>query len=138
MTEDLYKYKVGDQIPPVEICPSTIQLFQFSAVTWNTHRIHYDRDWADVEGYPGVLVHSHLHAANILRPLTQGEMLRDWHVASVSYRVIRPAAAGDVLTATAEITAVGSDGNSIEVLLRELNASGEVCCEGSAQIERRS
>jgi 3-methylfumaryl-CoA hydratase len=34
------------------------QLFRYSALTFNGHRIHYDRDYArDVEGYPGLVVH---------------------------------------------------------------------------------
>jgi 3-methylfumaryl-CoA hydratase len=38
-------------------------LFRFSALTYNGHRIHYDRDYArDVEGYPGLLVHGPLQA----------------------------------------------------------------------------
>jgi 3-methylfumaryl-CoA hydratase len=38
-------------------------LFRFSALTYNAHRIHYDRDYArDVEGYPGLLVHGPLQA----------------------------------------------------------------------------
>ncbi len=33
----------------------------FSALTFNSHRIHYDRAWAmDVEGYPGLVVHGPL------------------------------------------------------------------------------
>jgi len=40
------------------LTPSTIDLFRFSALTFNSHRIHYDRDYArDVEGYPDVVVH---------------------------------------------------------------------------------
>jgi 3-methylfumaryl-CoA hydratase len=36
----------------------TVQLFRFSALTFNSHRIHYDRDYATrVEGYPGLVVH---------------------------------------------------------------------------------
>jgi 3-methylfumaryl-CoA hydratase len=38
-------------------------LFRFSALTYNAHRIHYDRDYArGVEGYPGLLVHGPLQA----------------------------------------------------------------------------
>jgi 3-methylfumaryl-CoA hydratase len=38
-------------------------LFRFSALTYNAHRIHYDRGYArDVEGYPGLLVHGPLQA----------------------------------------------------------------------------
>jgi 3-methylfumaryl-CoA hydratase len=41
--------------------PDPILLFRFSALTFNSHRIHYDRSWAvDVEGYPGLVVHGPL------------------------------------------------------------------------------
>ena len=39
------------------IVPDPTQLFRFSALTFNAHRIHYDRDYArDVEFYPGLVV----------------------------------------------------------------------------------
>jgi 3-methylfumaryl-CoA hydratase len=46
-----------------EIPVSPALLFRFSALTYNAHRIHYDRDFArDVEGYPGLLTHGPLQA----------------------------------------------------------------------------
>jgi len=46
-----------------EITVSPTLLFRFSALTYNAHRIHYDRDFArDVEGYPGLLTHGPLQA----------------------------------------------------------------------------
>jgi len=43
------------------ITPDPVLLFRFSALTFNSHRIHYDRPWAmDVEGYPGLVVHGPL------------------------------------------------------------------------------
>ncbi|MFL6126077.1 MaoC family dehydratase N-terminal domain-containing protein [Actinophytocola sp.] len=57
----------GPVVPPaddewsVEVTPTL--LFRFSALTYNAHRIHYDRDYArDVEGYPGLLTHGPLQA----------------------------------------------------------------------------
>ena len=45
----------------IEISPAL--LFRFSALTYNAHRIHYDRDYArDVEGYPGLVTHGPLQA----------------------------------------------------------------------------
>ncbi|PVE98232.1 MaoC family dehydratase N-terminal domain-containing protein [Microbacterium sp. TPD7012] len=44
-----------------ELTPDARQLFRFSALTFNTHLIHYDRAWArDVEGLPDLLVHGPL------------------------------------------------------------------------------
>ncbi len=38
-----------------------VLLFRYSALTFNSHRIHYDRAWAmDTEGYPGLVVHGPL------------------------------------------------------------------------------
>jgi 3-methylfumaryl-CoA hydratase len=40
------------------ITPDPVTLFRYSALTFNPHRIHYDRPYAmDVEGYPGLVVH---------------------------------------------------------------------------------
>jgi 3-methylfumaryl-CoA hydratase len=45
----------------IEVSPTL--LFRFSALTYNAHRIHYDRDYAmHVEGYPGLLTHGPLQA----------------------------------------------------------------------------
>jgi 3-methylfumaryl-CoA hydratase len=46
-------------------------LFRYSALTFNGHRIHYDRDYAlGVEGYPGLVVHGPL-IATLLADLAQ-------------------------------------------------------------------
>ena len=43
------------------VSPDPVLLFRFSALTFNSHRIHYDRAWAiEVEGYPGLVVHGPL------------------------------------------------------------------------------
>jgi len=43
---------------PVTVDP--VLLFRFSALTYNAHRIHYDREYARAEGYPGLVVHGPL------------------------------------------------------------------------------
>jgi 3-methylfumaryl-CoA hydratase len=46
-----------------EITPDPVLLFRYSALTFNGHRIHYDRDYVtQVEGYPGLIVHGPLIA----------------------------------------------------------------------------
>ena len=50
-----------------EVDPTTVLLFRYSALTMNSHRIHYDRDYVtDVEGYPGLLVHGNLIATLLM------------------------------------------------------------------------
>ncbi|MCD2172209.1 FAS1-like dehydratase domain-containing protein [Rhizobium sp. C4] len=47
--------------------PSPVVLFRYSAVTFNGHRIHYDKPYAtDVEGYPGLVVHGPLQATLLM------------------------------------------------------------------------
>lgn len=49
------------------ISPDAVLLFRFSALTFNSHRIHYDRRWAmETEGYPGLVVHGPLTTALLL------------------------------------------------------------------------
>ena len=49
------------------VTPDPILLFRFSALTFNSHRIHYDRQWAmEVEGYPALVVHGPLTSALLL------------------------------------------------------------------------
>ncbi len=44
-----------------------VLLFRYSALTFNSHRIHYDRAWAtEVEGYPGLVVHGPLTTTLLL------------------------------------------------------------------------
>ena len=45
------------------VAPGPVELFRYSALTFNSHRIHYDRDYVrDVEFYPGLVVHGPLIA----------------------------------------------------------------------------
>ena len=79
------------------VTPDSRMLFRFSALTYNTHRIHYDADYATgVEGYPGLVVHGPLLALLMLElPRRAGAQ-----VARFDYRLSRPAFAGDGLVAT--------------------------------------
>ena len=54
---------VGDELPPMLKNASRAQLFLFSAATNNPHRIHYDREYAEVEGHPDILIHGPLQGA---------------------------------------------------------------------------
>lgn len=51
-----------------DVVPDTRLLFRFSALTFNAHRIHYDRTYAmREEGYPGLVVHGPLTAILLLQ-----------------------------------------------------------------------
>lgn len=49
------------------VSPDPVLLFRYSALTFNAHRIHYDRDYAQgVEGYAGLVVHGPLIATLLM------------------------------------------------------------------------
>ncbi|WP_237482460.1 hypothetical protein [Lichenibacterium dinghuense] len=54
--------------------PDDVLLFRYSALTFNGHRIHYDRRYVtEIEGYPGLIVHGPL-LATLLARLAQASM----------------------------------------------------------------
>jgi len=81
--QDIVYREPGPRIPPPQsapfpeppatawwkvVTPDTRLLFRFSALTFNAHRIHYDRPYATTEeGYPGLVVHGPLTALLLLR-----------------------------------------------------------------------
>ncbi len=57
-----------------EVCPDERLLFRYSALTFNTHRIHYDLPYAtEIEGYPGLVVHGPL-TATLLASLAEQQL----------------------------------------------------------------
>ena len=71
------------------ITPDPVLLFRYSALTFNGHRIHYDRTYVtEVEGYPGLIVHGPL-IATLLVDLLRRNMPTDV-VSKFSFRAIRP------------------------------------------------
>ena len=72
-----------------QIQPDATLLFRYSALTFNGHRIHYDRRYAtEVEGYPGLVLHGPLIATLLLDLLRRN--LADASAASLSFRAVRP------------------------------------------------
>jgi 3-methylfumaryl-CoA hydratase len=72
-----------------EIVPDDVLLFRYSALTFNGHRIHYDRQYVtQVEGYPGLIVHGPLIATLLMDLLRR--QLPDAEVASFCFKAVRP------------------------------------------------
>ena len=92
--------QAGDAVPPPlaapaeaawrrQIVPDDVLLFRYSALTFNGHRIHYDRQYVtQVEAYPGLIVHGPL-IATLLLDLLRREM-PDADVAAFRFKAVRP------------------------------------------------
>ena len=82
------------------ITPSVALLFRYSALTFNTHRIHYDREYCrDVEGYPDLVVHGPLTATLLAR---LAESAAEGTLATFDYRGRAPLFDGAAFTVEAE------------------------------------
>ncbi len=80
-----------------ELLADPVLLFRFSALTFNSHRIHYDRDYAiNEEGYAGLVVQGPL-SATLLLDLVRSEARAagvSGDIESYDYRALRPLIAG--------------------------------------------
>ncbi|GER15751.1 FAS1-like dehydratase domain-containing protein [Variovorax boronicumulans] len=73
-----------------DLMPDDVLLFRYSALTFNGHRIHYDRRYVtQVEGYPGLIVHGPL-IATLLVDLLRRNAPADAQLARFEFRAVRP------------------------------------------------
>lgn len=101
-----------------------VLLFRYSALTFNGHRIHYDRDYVTkVEGYPGLIVHGPLQAAFIV------ELAAKLHGGKppkkISYRGLQPLFEGSEFS-------VNGNGNGNGMELWTANSAGQPTMKGIA------
>lgn len=110
------------------------QLFRYSAVTWNAHRIHYDPEYArETEGHPDVLVHQHLYGAIVQ------ELLLDWldgdgELRELNWRNVGRATPADTLVTTAEVTEIDSDDRTVSFDIG-VETEEATCVEGTAAVQ---
>lgn len=72
-----------------EIHPDDVLLFRYSALTFNGHRIHYDRRYVtQVEGYPGLIVHGPLIATLLLDLLRRS--MPNVQVKTFTFKAMKP------------------------------------------------
>jgi len=101
-------------------------LFRFSALTFNSHRIHYDQPYATaVEHYPGLVVHGPLTAALLLDACA--EQVGAAAIAQFRVKAERPAHCGIRLTLAGRIAGT-------EVALAALDEAGRTVMRGGATL----
>ena len=94
-----------------ELVPDDVLLFRYSALTFNGHRIHYDRRYVtEVEGYPGLVVHGPL-IATLLLDLLQRER-PDARVTGFQFKALRPTFDGRPMSVNGQPSA---DGRSVRL-----------------------
>jgi hydroxyacyl-ACP dehydratase HTD2-like protein with hotdog domain len=127
----------GTQLPeltPRTLTPSTLQLFLFSSVTRNPHRIHYDLPYAQSEGYSNLLVHGPLQWAVVATTIAE------WFwghgiLKKLSLRSVAPAYVGEPLTVRGAVTEAMGPVCRLEVWIEK--EGGEKTTLGNAEVELR-
>ena len=125
----------GSSVPAGEVAPTgapwrqesradPVMLFRYSALTFNSHRIHYDRPYAmGEEHYRGLVVHGPLQATLLL------ELARKCAaqpVRTFEYRALQPIFDGELFSANGRPEACGAK-------LWTANEAGRVCMQATVQ-----
>jgi 3-methylfumaryl-CoA hydratase len=98
--------------------PDPVMLFRYSALTFNGHRIHYDRSYTQQEeGYPGLVVHGPLIATLLLDLVRRHSPGRD--LASFQFRAQRPTFDGHPMRVNG---APSADGRSVRLWAQDTDA----------------
>ena len=109
-----------------DVVPDDVLLFRYSALTFNSHRIHYDRRYAmQTEGYPGLVVHGPLMATWLVDLLRRHS---NRVLTSFSFKALKPVfecADQRVLTLCAS-----TEGDHVQAWTQD--HEGHVCMQASA------
>lgn len=110
------------------IVPDPVLLFRYSALTFNGHRIHYDRPYVTgVEGYPGLIVHGPLIAtllADLVRRALPHATLR-----SFDFRAVGPLFDTEPFSVNGRL-----DADGVHVHLWAADARGALAMQATATI----
>jgi 3-methylfumaryl-CoA hydratase len=110
-----------------QVVPNPALLFRYSALTFNGHRIHYDRPYAtEAEGYPGLVVHGPLIATLLLDLLRRHRP--DAAVRRFSFRAVSP------LFDSEPFTVCGRPEGAGEFTLWARNHDGHLAMQATARL----
>ncbi|MFN0064037.1 MAG: hypothetical protein ACKVPX_16135 [Myxococcaceae bacterium] len=125
-------------LPELVVTPTAAQVFMFSAVTWNRHHIHFDKDAALAEGHSGVVVQRAL-LGNFLVRMLQGFLGGQGEIREIQWRVQSSAYPNDTLRCGGECVAreVEGDAQFLRCALALTKAGGHTVAVGQARLELR-
>ncbi|KAJ1974644.1 hypothetical protein H4R35_003514 [Dimargaris xerosporica] len=121
--------------------PTEIMLFRFSALTFNSHRIHYDYPYAtQVEGHRGLLVHGPL-TCTLLLNLARHQISNhlglnqrsSWPFRRFTYRAVSPLTCGEPFTLNGRWT-TAKDGSIEACELWAANSQGGLAMSGTLEL----
>jgi hydroxyacyl-ACP dehydratase HTD2-like protein with hotdog domain len=123
-------------LPELVVVPDHMQIFMFSAITWNRHHVHYSKDAAIAEGLPDVVVQRALLGDFLARAV--GDWAGDEaDLRELSWKVLSSATPGARLRCQGEVTALHEtqDATFADCELRIVRDDDQLVASGSARLE---
>jgi hydroxyacyl-ACP dehydratase HTD2-like protein with hotdog domain len=111
------------QIPELVVCPDYAQVFMFSAITWNRHHIHYNKDAAIREGLPDIVIQRGL-IGNFLARLITNWIGESAELRKLAWKVTRSALPGRNIVCRGKIKEI-KDAEEDKYLICEVTVSNE-------------
>ena len=125
--------QIGDELPKMKKQASEAELFLYSAASFNPHRIHYDRAYANFEGHDDLVVHGPLQGSWLTQFVT------DWagpraRLLSIEWQNRASAFVGDELIFAGTVTAIDQANTSVELEISEKNIDGTLLRPAKANV----
>ena len=125
--------EVGDELPVMHKSASEAELFLYSAASFNPHRIHYDRAYANFEGHDDLVDHGPLQGSWLTQFVT------DWagpraRLLSIEWQNRASAFVGDELIFAGTVTAIDQANTSVELEISEKNIDGTLLMPAKANV----
>jgi 3-methylfumaryl-CoA hydratase len=124
----------GVELPTTTHTYGAVELFQFSAAGWHSHRVHFDQAYTrEVEGHADLLVHGPLQAVHMVQWLLQ--VLGDGAVVrSVAYRHVGVLHVGATAVIGGRIVEIHADGTVTAELWVRAQETGTPTTTGTAVV----
>lgn len=129
-------WMVGAELKEFVIKPDHQQIFMYSAITWNRHLIHYNRQKARAEGLPDVVVQRGL-IGNYFAQFLESGMHHCADILRLEWSVVQSAVPGDTLTCSGVARRIHEQKGDtrIEFDLSMVNQNAELVAKGSGTVQ---
>mgnify|MGYP001266932056 FL=1 len=131
---DIATIEAGDELPVMHKRAGEAELFLYSAASFNPHRIHYDRAYANYEGHQDIVVHGPLQGSWLTQFIT------DWagpraRLLSVEWQNRASAFVDEELSFSGAVISVDKVNGSVELEIYERKQDGSVLMPAKATVK---
>lgn len=129
-TKGVEMVHVGESLPALESTLTTVDLMAYGAATWDWHRLHYDREFAQRMNLPDVVIDGQVFGALFSRAAVDWAGPRAF-VARLSFKMKSMAFAGETLRVEGGVMHLR--GNTV-VIAQRLTSGGRLVSEATTEV----